>query len=158
MDRKVLILPCNRDEIFERTLGENSNGQLERHAVGYLEFIKQNALEYPGYENDAGYHLAIYLSSCGYVVLQRDSSSVFYFPDSFTENQYFWLKKHKREIRRWNFSIVDIDDGCIHLYDNITLGGIPVYQKFREILDNKNVVTDKKIEKGERVYVSNIRN
>lgn len=158
MDRRVVILPCDGDEVFERRLDITSSNQLERHAEGYLEFIKQNGLEYPGYETDAGYHLATYLSSYGCVVLQIDDSSVIYFPDSFIDSQYCWLKKHKREIRRWDFAIVDIEDDSIHHYDAATLEGIPPYQKFREILEDKNVIHSTEVKKGEKVYVSRFRN
>ena len=103
MDRKVLILPGDGGEIFERVLGTTSSGELERHATGSLEYIRQKGLEYPGYEQDAGYCLATYLSSCGSVVLQIDDSSVVYFPESFVDSQYRWLKSHKREMRRLDF-------------------------------------------------------
>ena len=158
MDRKVLILPGDGGEIFERVLGTTSSGELERHATGYLEYIRQKGLEYPGYEQDAGYCLATYLSSCGSVVLQIDDSSVVYFPESFVDSQYRWLKSHKREMRRLDFSIVDIDEGSIHHYDQITLDGVAVYQKFRELLEDKNVVSYAEAQEGELGYVSRIRN
>ena len=158
MDRKVLILPNDGGKVFERVLNTTLSGQLERHATGYLEYIKQKALEYPGYEEDAGYCLATYLSSCGCVVLQMDNPSVFYFPETFVDSQYYWLRSHKREIRRWNFSIVDIDEGSIHHYDQITLDGVAVYQKFRELLEDKNVVSYAEAQEGELGYVSRIRN
>lgn len=158
MDRKVLILPGDGGEIFERVLGTTSSGELERQATGYLEYIRQKGLEYPGYEQDAGYCLATYLSSCGSVVLQIDDSSVVYFPESFVDSQYRWLKSHKREMRRLDFSIVDIEDGCIHHYDCITLEGVPVYQKFRELLESKNVRSSTEAKEGELNHVSRIKN
>lgn len=158
MDRKVLILPNDGGKVFEKVLGTTPSGELERHATGYLEYIKQKGLEYPGYENDAGYCLATYLSSCGSVVLQIDDFSVIYFPEFFVESQYQWLKSHKKEIRRWNFSIVDIEENCIHHYDQITLEGVPVYQKFRELLESKNVLSSMKVKEGDLNYVSRIKN
>ena len=98
------------------------------------------------------------MSSAGCVVLQVDTPSVFYFPQSFIDTQYTWLKSHKREIRRWNFAIVDIEDGYIHHYDNAILEGIRPYQKFREILESKNIVLVSEVKKGEKVYVSRFRN
>ena len=158
MDRKVLILPGDGGEIFERVLGTTSSGELERHAIGYLEYIRQNGLEYPGYEQDAGYCLATYLSSSGSVVLQIDNCSVIYFPESFVDSQYHWLKSHKKEIRRLDFSIADIEDGCIYHYDRITLEGVPVYQKFRELLESKNVISFTGVKEGEVRHVSRIKN
>ena len=158
MDRKVVILPNDGSKVFERVLGVTPSGELERHAVGYLAYMKEKGLEYLGCEEDAGYHLATYLSSVGCVVLQVDNPSVFYFPEDFIDSQYSWLKSHKREIRRWNFAIVDIEDGCIHHYDDAILEGIRPYQKFREILESKNIVLVSEVKKGEKVYVSRFRN
>lgn len=120
--------------------------------------MKEKELEYPGCEEDAGYHLAVYLSNAGCVVLQVDNPSVFYFLQDFIDSQYTWLKSHKREIRRWNFAIVDIEDGSIHHYDDATLEGIRPYQKFREILESKKIVLVSEVKKGEKVYVSRFRN
>lgn len=158
MDRKVVILPNDGSEVFERVLGVTSSGQLERHSVGYLEYMKQKGLEYPGCESDAGYNLATYLSSIGCVVLQIDDMSVIYFPEYFINSHYCWLKSHKREIRRWSFFILDIEDNCFCPYDNATLEGVQPYQKFREILENKKIVSISEIKKGEKIYVSRFRN
>lgn len=40
MDRKVVILPSDGSNVFERILGITPSGELERHAVGYLEYIE----------------------------------------------------------------------------------------------------------------------
>ena len=98
------------------------------------------------------------MSNAGCVVLQVDNPSVFYFLQDFIDSQYTWLKSHKREIRRWNFAIVDIEDGSIHHYDDATLEGIRPYQKFREILESKKIVLVSEVKKGEKVYVSRFRN
>ena len=41
MDRKVVILPNDGSKVFERVLGVTPSGVLERHAVGYLEYMKE---------------------------------------------------------------------------------------------------------------------
>lgn len=158
MDRKAIILPNDGSEVFEQILGVTSSGQLERHAVGYLAYMKEKGLEYPGYEEDSGYHLATYLCSVGCVVLQVDNTSIFYFPEYFIDSQYYWLKSHKREIRSWDFAILNIEDGCIQHYDEATLEGVRPYQKFREILESKKIVLLSDVKKGEKVYVSRFRN
>lgn len=50
MDRKVVILPNDGSKVFERVLGVTPSGELERHAVGYLEYMKEKGLEYLGCE------------------------------------------------------------------------------------------------------------
>lgn len=44
MDRKVMILPNDGSKVFERVLGVTPSGELERHAVGYLEYMKEKGI------------------------------------------------------------------------------------------------------------------
>lgn len=94
MDRGVVILaPRENNNVFERELSTDVRLEEARHSTKYLEFIKNEGLEYAGCEKDAGYTLAIYLVSLGHVVLQVDDLSVIYLPKELEENQYLWLKK-----------------------------------------------------------------
>lgn len=149
MDRKVIILPLHEgEEVYERVLKVDSNSEMERHAIGYREFIREKGLEYSGYEKDAGYNLAVYLMSLGYPVLQIDDMSIFYLPEVLTQTHSSWFKSKKNGIRRMSFSIVDMNEGNIDQYDAFTLEGVRPFHKFRELLANKRIVSDSSKEKG----------
>ena len=146
MNRSVIILPMKEDEeVFIRPVDEK-----ERHAAGVREFISQKGLEYEGYLSDAGYTLACYLTSIGYVVLQNDDDSVLYLPECLSTNQYVWFKNHKKLFRKMGntLSIVDFDQGRISHYDEHTLDGILPFVQFRNLLEEKQIV-DYSIKKKE---------
>ena len=44
MDRKVVILPNDGSKVFERVLGVTPSGEVESHAVGYLEYMKEKGI------------------------------------------------------------------------------------------------------------------
>ena len=48
MDRKVLILPGDGGEIFERVLGTTSSGELERHATGIQSILDKKGQNIQG--------------------------------------------------------------------------------------------------------------
>lgn len=142
MKREVIIISPFQDEIFERVLTVDKNNQLERHAVGGREFLKQECLDYEGYEEDAFYTLAVYLISLGYLVFQAESveTSIIYLPEKISKNQYDWYCKNKKTLRRIRLAIVDKMDGRIMPYDQNNLYEEKPYKKLREIIEEKEVL------------------
>lgn len=148
--RKVEIVPRNNDEeIYSRELKIDENGEEERHAEGFREFIKERHLEYPGYEKDAGYTLAVYLISLGYLVFQGESTqtSIVYLPETISNNQYEWYRKNKKMLRRINLAILDKNEYGLSGYDVNSLCGERAFDKLREIIEDKEIVPDEEDKK-----------
>lgn len=150
--RRVEIVSRKKEEEpYIRELIIDENGEEERHAKGYREFIKDKHLEYPGYEKEAGYTLAVYLISLGYLVFQGESTqiSLIYLPETITDNQYEWYRKNKKILRRIKLAILDKNEYGLNNYDDSTLCGERAFDKLREIIEEKEIEKDDK-DKGIR--------
>ncbi len=140
--RKVEIIPPNPDdEIFSRDLIIKENGEEERHSQGYREYIEKKGLEYPGYKKDAGYTLAVYLMSIGCLVFQGESTetSVVYLPEAITQRQYDWYRHNKKVLRRIKLAILDKNEFGLNSYDESSLCGERAFDKFRELIEEKEI-------------------
>lgn len=125
-------------------MGLDEDGCEERHAKGYREFIKENNLDYPGYETESGYTLAIYLISLGFLVFQAESkeTSIVYLPETISKNQYEWYRKNKKILRRIKLAILDKNEYGLITYDECNLCGERPFNKLRELIEEKEIVID----------------
>ncbi len=152
MDRKVIIIPPYPVEnVFERVLKLDENNKPERHVIGYREFLKQNGLDYKGYEKEAAYTLSIYLISLGFICFDIEPTeiSVMYLPQAISTDQYSWYKKNKKNFRKYNLAIIDKNEVGLEHYDENILCGEKPYNKLRDLIEEKEIVEykEKKVEK-----------
>lgn len=142
MDRKVIIVSPNTDDVFVRILDASKNVNEERHVKYFLEYIENMGIELEPSIEKVGYRLAIVLVNLGYAILQVDDFSVVYLPEELTDFQYKWLKKQKSSIFRKQFGveqvgIISVEDSDIICYDKFSLDGVYPSAKFMELLRNK---------------------
>lgn len=142
MERKVVIIPPNSEEIFERILSVDENNKPEGHLAGIREFLKQEGLEYKGYEKDAFYTIAMYLISIGYIVLQGEptDTSLIYLPERISFKQYNWYHQNKKIFKRIKLSIIDKVEKRITSYDKSNLYEEKPFNKLKELIESKEIV------------------